>query len=151
MNKLEMAHEFGKAVLSNPTVKLNAETLKQIVSNSWNYADAMQAEADKREDKSRLEALEGWQKSKTPARPFFKPEDKKEWQPDWSQAPEWANWAAVGSLSNKLIWSVTEPQHINIQGVGYWDVTSPRGEEHKCYSTLTSYTGNWQDSMRKRP
>ena len=58
MNKLEMAHEFGKAVLSNPTVKLNAETLKQIVSNSWNYADAMQAEADKREKQKAIDDAE---------------------------------------------------------------------------------------------
>lgn len=62
MNKLEMAHDwFMKHAYQT--------THEKALAKAWQYADAMQAEADKREDKTRPAVLQ------------------EEWQPDWSQAP----------------------------------------------------------------
>ena len=47
MNKLEMAHKCAMKLVGNPTTPL--KTMEAIVDVSWKYADAMQAEADKRE------------------------------------------------------------------------------------------------------
>ena len=47
--KLEMAHEYAMVILSNPEYDEKMETL---IKYSWIYADAMQAEADKREKKT---------------------------------------------------------------------------------------------------
>lgn len=155
MNKLEMAHQYFMQTMGfirNNDIDHNFD---DVVSESWDYVYAMQAEADKREKAELEEKRTEMRKLLNADNTFIEREgqhfDDVEWQPDWSQAPVWANWAAVGSLSNKLIWSATEPEHINIQGVDYWDVTSPHGEERKCYSAPTSYTGDWRNSVRKRP
>lgn len=51
MDKLQMAHEYfmkhGR----------NGVWMSDDVADAWSYADAMQAEADEREDKTRPEAL----------------------------------------------------------------------------------------------
>lgn len=46
MNKLDMAHDFAMKLVGNPATPL--ETMESIVDVSWKYADAMQAESDKR-------------------------------------------------------------------------------------------------------
>ena len=150
-----MAHQYFMQTMGfirNNDIDHNFD---DVVSESWGYVDTMQAEADKREKAELEEKRTEMRKLLNADNTFIEREgqhfDDVNWQPDWSRAPVWANWAAVGSLSNKLIWSATEPEHINIQGVDYWDVTSPRGEECKCYSALTSYTGDWRNSVRKRP
>lgn len=51
--KLEMAHDWA--------MKYGGTLTYKAVSDAWEYADAMQAEADKREDKTRPEVLEEWQ------------------------------------------------------------------------------------------
>lgn len=163
MNKLEMAHQYFMQTMGfirNNNIDHNFD---DVVSESWDYVYAMQAEADKREKQKAIDDAESskvfFEKltgSRALQQTFIDGIEQPrysddQWQPDWSQAPEWANWAAVGPLSNKWIWSAAEPEHINIQGVDYWDVTSPHAEEHGCYSTLTNYTGDWRDSVRKRP
>jgi len=55
MDKLQMAHEFAMKLVGNPTTPL--KDMDSIIAASWKYADAMQAEADKRENKERPEAL----------------------------------------------------------------------------------------------
>jgi hypothetical protein len=63
MNKLELAHDYAKIML-----KISAESgdlfltntdeiVKSIVSSSFNFAEEMLAENEKREDKSRPEVL----------------------------------------------------------------------------------------------
>lgn len=68
MDKLKLAHEFSMKLVGNPTTPL--KDMDSIIAASWQYADAMQAEAEKREPKGLPEAL------------------REEWQPDWSQAPD---------------------------------------------------------------
>lgn len=70
MNIEDMAHDFAMAALTNPTVKLDGENLSQIVSNSWVYAEAMQAEFNKRKPQGLPEAIQD------------------DFQVDWSLAPE---------------------------------------------------------------
>ena len=132
MNKLQMAHDYLlKLMETNP--KLNAKYATEFV---WGMADAMQAEADKRAVK--LPDV------------FFDTKTNEEWQPDWSQAPSWANWWVAlanskGEISGGWFFS-KEPEIGKGDGVSvYYD-----GGD----STLTGsfgYQGNWQDSLRKRP
>lgn len=109
MNKLKMAHDFVMNCIKNPTVTLKSSDIQNIVNNSWQYADLMQAEADKREDKTRPAVLQD------------------EWQPDWSVAPADAvAWKAIGKSeaywlkkhtnpAQPLIWLANAPT-FNYQG-----------------------------------
>ena len=65
--KLEMAHDW---MMKHDDGSMSVEV---IVFKAWQYADAMQAEADKREKEEQSEHV-------------FEAID--EWQPDWSQAPD---------------------------------------------------------------
>lgn len=51
MNNLQMAHQMALMLLKNAPL----EEVSNAISTAWQYADAMQAEADKREDKTRPE------------------------------------------------------------------------------------------------
>nr|DAN04655.1 MAG TPA: hypothetical protein [Caudoviricetes sp.] len=155
--KLEMAHEwYMKHGKDN--------VMEKSIACAWQYADAMQAEADKREDKKQAERI------KIYADAFMNCEiqvidedgdcrittrqkelDRDKWQPDWSQAPEWANWWVIGSLTKQGIWSATKPNSAKINGVDYWEVTSPSGDEHLSVAPSFNYQGDWRDSLRKRP
>ncbi len=53
MDKLQMAHEFMMKKMETETIDNHWE----LFYSSWRYADAMQAEADKRVNKERPEAL----------------------------------------------------------------------------------------------
>ena len=52
MDKMKLAHEMALAMAADGNVPN-----ENIVTIVWQYADAMQAEADKREDKARPETL----------------------------------------------------------------------------------------------
>lgn len=172
--KLEMAHEYAMHHITDPQYK-NADDL-DIISWAWDYADAMQAEADKR---IKAKAEKDAEKSKVFFERLTKNEDgsckhfhttlnrgecfdcgeklnmadspQLEWQPDWSQAPEWANWwVAVANQSGK------------ITGGWFYDVKPEFGfgDGPSVYyspsrsSILTDsfgYTGDWRNSLRKRP
>lgn len=71
MDKLTLAHEFAMKLAE---LKVTNKT-EDIIRLGWEYADAMQAEAKKREDTSRPDVLNGTDSSQL------------EWQPDWSVAP----------------------------------------------------------------
>lgn len=131
MNKMQMAHDMAlELVKIKPSL-----SAWQIADRCFEYADAMQAEADKREDKTRPDVL------------------KEEWQPDWSQAPRWANW-----------WVATADSNGEISGGWFYEFEPDIGDgtenSHSVYysrgseSSLTEsfgYTGNWKASLRKRP
>lgn len=51
MNIDQMAHDFVMNCIKNPTVTLSSKDIENITFNAWVYADAMQAEADKRKPK----------------------------------------------------------------------------------------------------
>ncbi len=112
--KLEMAHEY--------LLRFSGATVEQ----AWQYADAMQAEAEKRENKKQKEHV-------------FEAID---WKPDWSQAPEWANFLVM-----------------SCKGTSYWHSSEPRpsgagwvGGGHCDLAHLDRYhsAGDWRNSLRKR-
>ena len=133
-----MAHawamKYGK-VDSN----YNRENTVQL---AWDYADAMQAEADKRKSKPELPSLQQTFIDGV-EQPRYAP-SCEEWQPDWSQAPEWANYIAVYSDYCNASYFEKEPKIIS----GYtWGGTDGKS----LLTPIPVYTGNWQDSLRKRP
>ena len=99
-------------------------------ARAWDYADAMQAESDKRVVK--LPDV------------FFDTDPNEEWQHDWSQAPAWANYIAVYSDYCNAGYFEKEPKIIS----GYtWGGTDGKS----LLTPIPVYTGNWQESLRKRP
>lgn len=139
--KLEMAHEWAIELLRA------GDSSDDVISCAWQYADAMQAEADKRGE----EEIDKWsdELSNILKLSKFKPlelqPDSKEWQPDWSQAPDGFNWWAMDK-SGECYWFSGERRpeisiHIFKPSIrGYAD-------EAPCFN----YTGDWRDSLRKRP
>lgn len=136
MNKLELAHDYAKIML-----KISAESgdlfltntdeiVKSIVSSSFNFAEAMLAENEKRKDKSRPEVLE-------------------EIEIDWSNIPEWANFFAIDKDGLQYIYAY---QPYLVEECDYW------ADHHRLHDghseeveLIENYTGNWKDSLRKRP
>ena len=103
--KLEMAHEYAIALI-NSDCEMQFD---KFIRLCWQYADAMQAEADKRECKERTDVLLTKDKDGNCLHFHHEFGHKKcmdcgasleEWQPDWSQAPEWANWWAMDENKN---------------------------------------------------
>ena len=133
MNKLQMAHEYAMKHVEEG-FDINYDVL---VVEAWKYADAMQAEADKREPSGFPNVLRGaWGEI------VAVKVDDKEWQPDWSQAPMGFNRFVVGSDGGYGFFTNMEPQ---LQD-DFWFVGAD-GIVIKDHG----YQGNWQDSLRKRP
>ena len=132
MNKLQMAHEYfmkhGR----------NNSWMESDVIDAWKYADEMQAEADKRNNKETRDKSIGLDSS------VLKPSNSMEleWQPDWSRAPMGFNRFVVGSDGGYGFFTNMEPQ---LQD-DFWFVGAD-GIVIKDHG----YQGNWQDSLRKRP
>lgn len=76
--KLEMAHEIAVAMQSKEPIT----DMKLLSALAWAYADAMQAEVDKRE-KEDQEKLKHDDRNHHDALVEI---GLEEWQPDWSQA-----------------------------------------------------------------
>lgn len=60
--KLEMAHEWAMKIIEGNVRVADASDL---LERAWQYADAMQAEADKRESKSQESSLVSGEKTNT--------------------------------------------------------------------------------------
>lgn len=147
--KLEMAHEYAINHMMNPQYK-NADDL-DIISWAWDYADAMQAEAEKRKPKEPRETHknlaefsmypeydasinyppDAWVMYKGEKRLAASIDIKKEWQPDWSQAPR----------CDVVAWDINE------HGQGRW-IASDNGY---YLAPSFGYIGDWRESLRKRP
>ena len=112
--KLEMAHDYLRDIVSN----WEYDDSFNPVAAAWQYADAMQAEADKRE---------------------------QDWQPDWSQAPDVAtHWTM--RQDGKCLWWKGKPL---FDGSCFYDTV---GICHTVgYAPSFGYTGDWRNSLRKRP
>ena len=130
IDKAKMAHEWAMKHGKSDTIgdRLN------MVRYAWGYADAMQAEADKRAEQKRKEIREMLNADNT----FIEKEgqhfDDVEWQPDWSQAPD-----------NMTHWGME-------LGSAYWLKEEGNGLFCKIgKASLFGYTGNQQGSLRKRP
>ena len=135
MNKLDMAHDYLKVLLTQNTRR----TVGEAVETAYALADAMQAEADKRKYKPELPSLQQTFINGV-EQPRYAP-TCEEWQPDWSQAPEWANW-----------WATDKDL------VSFWHEDRPKFDEIEfyqcgmfCDAPSFNYQGNWQESLRKRP
>ena len=139
MNKLQMAHDYLLKLMEiNP--KLNAKYATEFV---WEMADAMQAEADKRKPSGFPDVLRGACGEVIAVRV-----NNMEWQPDWSQAPDWANWWCL-SVMHGAMWFSREPictksTWVMLNGVKFCAASFDEAPSF-------NYAGNWQDSLRKRP
>lgn len=120
MDKLKMAHEW--AMKSFLTHGFKDEEERSV--HAWKYADAMQAEAEKRKPSGLPDAL------------------KEEWQPDWSKAPDGYNWFCVGSNDGYGFFSNQAPELFD----DYYFV----GADGFVVNNH-GYQGNWKNSLRKRP
>lgn len=132
---------------------LDMSDISDCATDAWLLADAMQAEADKRKVVGVPEAIRE-------SRSLTKDKDGNclhfhhefghrkcmdcgaslaAWQPDWSQAPDAKYWA------------------IDSSGFADWFSDKPELDEQsfvgdRLRSALQyGYTGDWQDSLRKRP
>lgn len=120
--KLEMAHDYLRDIVSNWEYDDSFDP----VAEAWKYADAMQAEADKRKPSEFPNVLRGACGEIVAVKV-----DDKEWQPDWSQAPE----------SDVVAWD------INKHGQARW-IANDNGY---YLAPSFGYTGDWRNSLRKRP
>ena len=202
--KLEMAHDYAIALI-NSDCEMQFDKFIQLC---WNYADAMQTEADKRENEEAEQRRKEVREILNVPNTFVEREGQhfddfcsdeiqaqrdaelygtgflkvtydsdgvkyerldpktisvcssnigldsqvlKEWQPDWSQAPEWVNWwVATANQSGKITggWFYeNEPEFGLCDGPSTYHSVG-------CRVVLTDsfgYTGDWRDSLRKRP
>ena len=144
MNKLDMAHEYfmkhGR----------NNSWMDSDVIDAWKYADAMQAEADKREvsiEEAMKDHVHDYIYGRVCACGKVK-DVEEEWQPDWSQAPDWANWWCL-SVMHGAMWFSREPICTKATWAMLNDVKFCAASFDEAPSF--NYQGNWQDSLRKRP
>ena len=123
--KLEMAHEYAKIMLDAMVNKnIDLESYDEIAYDAFLLADAMQAEADKRENNVSQEL------------------SQEEWQPDWSKAPKWANWWAMDE-SGESYYFKSKPDMLST----IW-MSTVNGN---VVPTQSNYQGSWKKSLRERP
>ena len=135
MNKLQMAQEYALKMLENLNpMQIDKPTRDGIVYECFELAEAMLAENDKRVVK--LPDV------------FFDTKQNEEWQPDWSQAPEWANWWCL-SVMHGAMWFSREPICTKATWAMLNDVKFCAASFDEAPSF--NYAGNWQESLRKRP
>lgn len=129
--KLEMAHEWALVFTQqNKDLSVAAKTVSLW---AFDYADAMQAEADKR---NQYEPMKGVR--------------KQEWQPDWNQAPDGRVQYFAVDENGRGGWYVNKPDLCRDHW--YWSDFEER-IDNDCYDYAPSfnYQGDWRDSLRKRP
>ena len=134
MDKLTMAHQMALAIQGTKLL----HDMELVSEMAWKYADAMQAEADKRITEVRIDDV-----SEEHAN-ALREACEKEWQPDWSQASELAKAWTRDRFGGQ--WWDTTPS----KGIDLWitDTKVP----YKCENAPDfNYQGAWQDSLRKRP
>ena len=149
--KMKLAHEFAMKLVGNPTTPL--KDMNSIIAASWSYADAMQAEADKRKDKTRPSALLTKDKDGKCLHLHHEFGHKKcmdcgaslkKFHPDWNEAPEWANYW-IKTSGDLFAWLERKPRISNL--IGGWNIECIKKQIAQSFN----YQGNWQDSLRKRP
>lgn len=130
--KLEMAHEWFMKHSESPSFMYTE------VEQAWQYADAMQAEADKREK----EDQEKLKQDDINHHDALVEIGLEEQQPDWSQAPNRAMYWAMDGCG-QCNWYEREPEVFGSQ----WDWGSVIEQTDTGYD----YQGDWRNSLRKRP
>ena len=128
------------------------EEVSNAISTAWQYADAMQAEADKRKVAGVPEAIRERHDFTPAINKGFERASQVEWQPDWSQAPEWANWWAMDGFSEKANWYIDKPYLDDDSKVeSEWNIDLRANAKTYIQAPSFNYQGNWQHSLRKRP
>lgn len=129
MDKLTMAHDWCMK-------HGDPENFKLTIAEAWEYADAMQAEADKRK-----------------ADVVVMPASVDDFQIDWSQAPDWAKWWAMDGFGDKKAhWYRDKPYLDDDSEVeSEWNADLYSNKDAFVWSPSFNYQGAWQDSLRKRP
>lgn len=143
MDNLKIAHEYLRDIIKASGGNIDVVEMPEA---AWKLADAMQAEADKREKiKLSNKSIETVLNADL-SQPMCL-EGVSEWQPDWSQAPSGAlsYHIELDELDGSIqpFWTDSLETHFDGEMfVGY-----------KCAWNAPSfnYDGNWQDSLRKRP
>lgn len=160
MNKLQMAHEWAMKHGSAETIGSRQNMIKY----AWEYADAMQAEANKRTPPTKslldiakviqgLDFGEDHECNFVYGRACLCGKVKDEWQPDWSQAPDGFDWFVVWAdeegINKGGFFYNSEPKASPMDRnlASCWIVVNGRHE----VTELFGYIGSWQDSLRKRP
>lgn len=155
IDKEKRAHDYAKILLASDRCFDGSEHLAR---EAWELVDAMQAEADKRKVVGVPDAIQesrSLTKDKDGNCLHFHHEfghrrcmdcgaSLKAWQPDWSQAPDWANWWAVDG-SEQAYWYSLKPRLNNYQN----DFREYDGANNNAPSF--DYKGDWRDSLRERP
>lgn len=141
MDKLTLAHEYALEMAKQGI------PLKSCLELGWKYADAMQTEADKRNKAEAEQKRKEMREMLNAPNTFVEREgqhfdDVEEWQPDWSQAPEWAKWWATDKDGERY-WFKNKPELISVTWLPF-----DNSEVDKAPSF--GYAGNWQDSLRER-
>ena len=137
--KLEMAHDWAMENMWKD--KYKDLTCLEFAKLSHDYADAMQAEADKRK-KEEQDKLKQNERNYHDELVFI---GLEEWQPDWSQAPDWAKYFTIDSLGIARFWDY-EPTKTSASWFIDDDVV------WRCEETaIFNYKGDWRESLRKRP
>lgn len=153
MDKLKLAHDW--AMKSFVVNGFKDEEERSV--HAWKYADAMQAEAEKRKKAEAAQKRKEIREMLNAPNTFVEREGQhfddvadiqepytssEEWQPDWSQAPDGYNWFCVGSSGGYGFFSNQAPElfedYYFVGADGF--VVNNHG-----------YQGNWQDSLRERP
>ena len=151
--KLEMAHEYALQLSKNPSVTATHND-KDIASRAWAYADAMQAEADKRSKAEAEQKRKAVREMLNADNTFLEKEgqhfDDVEWQPDWSQAPDSLVKYFAVDKNGRGGWFVSKPTLCSDHW--YWSDFEERVDnDNYDYAPLFGYTGDWRNSLRKRP
>ena len=149
MDKLKLAHDWAMKIIEG---NVRAADASDLIEHAWQYADAMQAEAEKRNKAEAEQKRKEIREILSDANTFIEREgqhfdDVEEWQPDWSQAPSGAlsYHIELDELDGSIqpFWTDSLETHFDGEMfVGY-----------KCAWNAPSfgYTGNWKESLRKRP
>lgn len=129
MDKFQVAHEYAMQYMQS---KFHLETKEELIALSWEYADSMQDEADKRKEKGVPDVLKV--SNSTPL----------DWQPDWDKIPDGFDWWAMDKKGKAHCFD-REP----VIDSSEWVMAS---SNTNYQSSLTfDYQGDWRNSLRKRP
>ena len=154
MDKLKMAHDYLLKTMKE-TAFVDESDICFFVDTAWKYADAMQAEADKRNKAEAAQKRKEIREMLDAPNTFVEREgqhfdDVEEWQPDWSQAPAWANWWAMDA-DGRSAWYSYEPYYGDNRE--YWSDYKNKYDwnDKSLVCPSFDYQGDWKDSLRERP
>ena len=109
MDKMKLAHEMALAMAADGNVPN-----ENIVAIVWKYADAMQAEADKRNKAEAEQKRKEMREMLNAPNTFVEREgqhfdDVNGCEVDWRIAPSWAKYWAIKEDGNTALWCINKP------------------------------------------